>query len=127
VQHALLKIMEGAPVKIKDGALHRHHADPLHLRRRLRRLDDILAKTRSFGFISTSEATTSNSSTASTARVKPTDLFEFGLIPEFAGRLPIVASLKPLSREMLVRIMTEPPTRSTGSIARSCGPTAWNW
>ena len=41
-------------------------------------------------------------------RIKPTDLFEFGLIPEFAGRLPIVATFQPLSREMLVRIMTEP-------------------
>jgi ATP-dependent Clp protease ATP-binding subunit ClpX len=40
--------------------------------------------------------------------VKPTDLFEYGLIPEFAGRLPIVARLQELSRTMLVRIMTEP-------------------
>jgi len=42
------------------------------------------------------------------ARIKPTDLNEFGLIPEFSGRLPIVASFRDLTRDMLVRIMTEP-------------------
>jgi ATP-dependent Clp protease ATP-binding subunit ClpX len=40
--------------------------------------------------------------------VKPTDLFEFGLIPEFTGRLPVIARFQELTREMLVRIMTEP-------------------
>jgi ATP-dependent Clp protease ATP-binding subunit ClpX len=42
------------------------------------------------------------------ARVKPTDLFRFGLIPEFAGRLPIIARLNELSKDMMVRIMIEP-------------------
>ena len=42
------------------------------------------------------------------SRVKPTDLFEFGLIPEFAGRLPIIANLHNLSKEQLVKIMVEP-------------------
>ena len=42
------------------------------------------------------------------SRVKPTDLFTFGLIPEFTGRLPVVANFQDLSRKMLVRIMTEP-------------------
>jgi ATP-dependent Clp protease ATP-binding subunit ClpX len=42
------------------------------------------------------------------SRVKPTDLFTYGLIPEFTGRLPIVAHFRDLSRKMLVRIMTEP-------------------
>ena len=36
------------------------------------------------------------------------DLVEFGLIPEFTGRLAIVARFSELSRDMLVRIMTEP-------------------
>jgi ATP-dependent Clp protease ATP-binding subunit ClpX len=40
--------------------------------------------------------------------VKPTDLFMFGLIPEFTGRLPIIARFGDLSRDMLVRILTEP-------------------
>ncbi|MDB5922225.1 MAG: ATP-dependent protease Clp, ATPase subunit, partial [Betaproteobacteria bacterium] len=41
-------------------------------------------------------------------RVKPTDLFQYGLIPEFTGRLPIVATFQDLSRPLLVRILTEP-------------------
>ena len=40
--------------------------------------------------------------------MKPTDLFEYGLIPEFTGRLPIIANFQTLTRDMLVRIMTEP-------------------
>ncbi len=42
------------------------------------------------------------------ARIKPTDLFTFGLIPEFTGRLPVIARFRDLDRSMLVRIMTEP-------------------
>ena len=40
--------------------------------------------------------------------MKPTDLFTYGLIPEFTGRLPIIARFDALTRAMLVRIMTEP-------------------
>ena len=42
------------------------------------------------------------------ALVQPEDLLKFGLIPEFIGRLPIIASLGELSLEALVRILTEP-------------------
>jgi ATP-dependent Clp protease ATP-binding subunit ClpX len=42
------------------------------------------------------------------SRIKPTDLMSFGLIPEFTGRLPVVASLQPLTQAMLVSIMTVP-------------------
>ena len=38
----------------------------------------------------------------------PQDLLKFGLIPEFVGRLPIVATLKELDREALIQIVTEP-------------------
>lgn len=38
----------------------------------------------------------------------PEDLLKFGLIPEFIGRLPVLASLEQLSEEALVRILTEP-------------------
>jgi ATP-dependent Clp protease ATP-binding subunit ClpX len=40
--------------------------------------------------------------------VKPEDLIKFGLIPEFLGRLPVVATLDELSAETLVRILSEP-------------------
>jgi ATP-dependent Clp protease ATP-binding subunit ClpX len=42
------------------------------------------------------------------AQVRPEDLIEFGMIPEFVGRLPVVASLGPLDEEALIRVMTEP-------------------
>jgi ATP-dependent Clp protease ATP-binding subunit ClpX len=42
------------------------------------------------------------------SQVQPEDLIKFGLIPEFIGRIPIVASLNHLSQEALVRILTEP-------------------
>ncbi len=40
--------------------------------------------------------------------VQPEDLLKFGLIPEFIGRLPVLASLGELSLDALVRILTEP-------------------
>ena len=40
--------------------------------------------------------------------VMPEDLMKFGLIPEFAGRLPVVVTLDPLDKEALVRILKEP-------------------
>ncbi|MGD9212351.1 MAG: ATP-dependent Clp protease ATP-binding subunit ClpX, partial [Desulfobacteraceae bacterium] len=40
--------------------------------------------------------------------VQPEDLVKFGLIPEFLGRLPVIATLDELSADSLVRILTEP-------------------
>jgi ATP-dependent Clp protease ATP-binding subunit ClpX len=42
------------------------------------------------------------------AKVLPEDLMKFGLIPEFAGRLPVVVTLNSLDKEALVRILCEP-------------------
>ena len=42
------------------------------------------------------------------SKLQTEDLLRFGLIPEFVGRLPVVATLEELSREALVRILTEP-------------------
>jgi ATP-dependent Clp protease ATP-binding subunit ClpX len=42
------------------------------------------------------------------AKATSDDLIEFGMIPEFVGRLPVVAPLDPLDEEALVRILTEP-------------------
>lgn len=42
------------------------------------------------------------------AQVQPHDLIQFGIIPELVGRLPVLASLNSLTREQMVRILTEP-------------------
>jgi ATP-dependent Clp protease ATP-binding subunit ClpX len=44
----------------------------------------------------------------SPAGVMPEDLREFGLIPEFVGRLPVISTVEPLDRAALTRILTEP-------------------
>lgn len=45
--------------------------------------------------------------------VEPEDLIKFGLIPEFVGRLPVVATLEELDEAALVRILTEPKNALT--------------
>ena len=108
VQHALLKIMEGSQVKL-PGA---QYVDTTHILficgGAFVGLDDIMSQTHGFGFISTDNADNKRILDRLNSRVKPTDLFVFGLIPEFTGRLPIIARFGDLSREMLVRILTEP-------------------
>ena len=108
VQHALLKIMEGSPVKLAGG----QYVDTTNILficgGAFVGLEKIMSKTHGFGFIATTEADNKSILDRLNNRVKPTDLFEFGLIPEFTGRLPIVASFRELSKEMLVRIMSVP-------------------
>jgi ATP-dependent Clp protease ATP-binding subunit ClpX len=41
-------------------------------------------------------------------RITPDDLMKFGLIPEFVGRLPIVAALDELDEDAMIRVLTEP-------------------
>ena len=47
------------------------------------------------------------------ADVEPEDLIKFGLIPEFVGRLPVVATLEELDEPALVKILTEPKNAIT--------------
>lgn len=42
------------------------------------------------------------------SRVQPTDLLKYGLIPEFVGRLPMIATLSELDEEALIQILREP-------------------
>ncbi len=46
-------------------------------------------------------------------RVEPEDLIRYGLIPEFVGRLPVVATLEELDTDALVQILTEPKNALT--------------
>ena len=51
-------------------------------------------------------------------QVEPEDLIKYGLIPEFVGRLPVVATLDELDIEALVRILTEPKNSLTKQYAK---------
>ena len=108
VQHALLKIMEGSIVKLGTG----QYIDTTNILficgGAFVGLDRIASTSHTYGYISTSKDDNPTILDRLNARVKPTDLFEFGLIPEFTGRLPITARFQDLSKKMLVRIMTEP-------------------
>ena len=42
------------------------------------------------------------------ARVQPEDLIKYGMIPEFVGRIPVVATLEELTEEELIKILVEP-------------------
>ena len=108
VQHALLKIMEGAKVKLDDGR-YVDTTDVLFVcGGAFVGLDEIMVQSKSFGYIATKDDDNRKILERLNSRVKPTDLFAYGLIPEFTGRLPIVARFGELSRDLLVRIMTEP-------------------
>ena len=109
VQHALLKIMEGSQVKLSSGK----YVDTTNILficgGAFVGLEDIIkSQTHGYGFIATSKGDDQKILDRLNTRVKPTDLFTYGLIPEFTGRLPIIARFQDLTRDMLVRIMTEP-------------------
>ena len=108
VQHALLKIMEGAPFKLSDGQ-YIDTTDVLFIcGGAFVGLEEIMSQSNSYGYISTSQGDNKKIMERLNAHIKPTDLFTFGLIPEFTGRLPVVARFRDLDRDKLVRIMTEP-------------------
>ncbi|MBW8066914.1 MAG: ATP-dependent Clp protease ATP-binding subunit ClpX, partial [Ferrovum sp.] len=51
--------------------------------------------------------------TQALSEVEPEDLIKFGLIPEFVGRLPVLATLEELDEEALIQILTEPKNALT--------------
>jgi len=108
VQHALLKIMEGSQVRLLKG----QYIDTTNILficgGAFVGLVEIVTQARAYKFISMVRDDTQKVLDRLNSRVKPTDLVTYGLIPEFTGRLPIVAHFKDLTRKMLVRIMVEP-------------------
>jgi ATP-dependent Clp protease ATP-binding subunit ClpX len=108
VQHALLKIMEGSLVKLR----HDQQVDTTRILficgGTFVGLEEIISNQHSFGVVSTSGTDSRKIIERLNSHVKPTDLISYGLIPEFVGRLTVVARFRDLTRDMLVRIMTEP-------------------
>jgi len=114
VQQALLRVMEGSLVRLhgSETASQARYLDTSGVLficgGAFVGLADIMMRNQSYGFIATSGSDDRSILDRLNARVKPTDLMLFGLIPEFTGRLPVVVRLQDLDRAALVRIMTEP-------------------
>lgn len=120
VQQSLLKLIEGSIVAVSprgakkygqpDQVIHLDTKDILFIcGGAFVGLEDILAKKtgkKSLGFNTSLEEKIS--STAKLSSVEPQDIIDYGFIPEFVGRLPIIAALEEINEEALVTILSTP-------------------
>jgi len=121
VQQALLRLLEGAEIEVPVGATNKNAMVPMttvntsHILficgGAFPGLEDIIKKrllktgTMGFGSLLKDRYDEDNDIFS---KVETEDIREFGLIPEFIGRLPIVFSLADLDEDMLVKVLTEP-------------------